>query len=183
MNMKQLMMTLLMALVTLTASAQEKNDKALNEKFFNARLGEMVYVLDLNDEQQKKFAPVYRRYCNEMRTVMGKPRRPEKAEKGKQPTDEERLARTKQRMERQQKAQALRIRYVDEFAAFLTADQVERFFKAEEKIHHKLMDRKAHHKGKFHGEKGFTEKAPKHHFHDGDCPKNMKLDKKKAVVE
>ena len=148
--MKQMMTTLLMLLVVLTASAQEKKGDALNEKYFDAKVSELVYRLEMTDEQKAKFVPVYRRYCEEMRSTMGRHHR-----QGKPQTDEERLARTRQRMERQQQAQTIRLRYVDEFAKVLTASQVSRFYEVEGKIQKKLMERRKHHRGngKFDGKK------------------------------
>lgn len=177
--MKQTLVTMLLMVVALTASAEDKKGEGLNEKFFNARVAEMVYRLDLTEEQQAKFTPIYRRYCEEMRATMGPhgkrrhhdgdckhegdckkhdgdckkhdgdcKKKDGEMKRPKAPkTDEERLARTKERMERQQKAQAIRLRYVDEFATVLTADQVSRFFDIEHKIQQKMMDRRRHHKG------------------------------------
>ena len=63
----------------------------------------------------------------------------------KQLTEEEKLARTKKRMECQQQAQALRLKYLDEFATVLSAEQVNKFFQVEHNIQKKLKDRKMHH--------------------------------------
>ena len=60
-------------------------------------------------------------------------------------------------MERQQQAQALRLKYIDEFATVLSAGQVNKFFEVERNIQKKLMDRKMHHKGK----KDFKDKKVK----------------------
>ena len=45
-------------------------------------------------------------------------------------------------MQRQQQAQAIRLRYVDEFTTVLTASQVSRFFEVESEIQKKLMLRR-----------------------------------------
>ena len=153
--MKQLMMTMLLAIVAMTATAQDKKAGEINEKYFDARVSELVYRLDMSDDQKAKFTPIYKRYCEEMRALMGpimkhKKEMKELKEKGekKQLTEEEKLARTKKRMECQQQAQTIQLKYVDEFATVLSAEQVNKFFQVENNIQKKLKDRKMHHKGK-----------------------------------
>lgn len=151
--MKKILATMLLMLTVLSATAQDNKDQVLNEKYFNAKVSELVYRLDMTDEQKTKFVPIYRRYCEEMRTVMGH------RKKHKQMTDAERLALTKQRMERQQQAQAIRLKYVDEFATVLSARQVSKFFEVESKIQKKLMQRRQHpQKGKGRGKQREREK-------------------------
>lgn len=57
-------------------------------------------------------------------------------------TDEERLELTKRKMQRQQQAQTIRMRYVDEFSTVLSAGQVSRFYEVESEIQKKLMQRR-----------------------------------------
>ncbi len=153
------MMTMLLAIVAMTATAQDKKAGEINEKFFDARVSELVYRLDMSDDQKAKFTPIYKRYCEEMRALMGPAVKHKKEKKEmkemkekqkgerKQLTDEEKLARTKKRMERQQQAQAIRLKYLDEFATVLNAQQVNKFFDVEGKMQKKLMERKMkHHK-------------------------------------
>jgi Spy/CpxP family protein refolding chaperone len=165
--MKQTVITMLLMLVTMTAAAQEKDHKRLAENFFNAKVAELALRLDMTEEQKEKFIPIYRRYNDEMKSVMG-PRKfgkhhpkdkkcDKKGEEGKtqqcdkerkpQLSDEEQLARTKEHMERQQKAQAIRLKYVDEFATVLTPKQVNRFFEVEKDITKSLAKRRGHFAG------------------------------------
>ncbi len=162
--MKQMIITMLLVLSAMTATAQEQKSNEINEKYFNAKVSELVYRLDINDEQKAKFVPLYRQYNEEMRNVMGT-RMKQKSRDHKKPTDEEKLARTKQRMERQQQAQAIRIKYLDEFSKVLSAQQVNKFFEVENKIQKKLMDRKNHHKG-----------MKKRHFRNSNKDKKRKND-------
>jgi len=143
--MKQMIITLLLVLSTMTATAQEQKSNEVNEKYFNAKVSELVYRLDISDEQKEKFIPIYRRYNEEMKSLM-KPRIKQKSNEHKKPTDEEKLARTKQRMERQQQAQAIRLKYIDEFSTVLSAQQVNKFYEVENKIQKKLIERRSHHK-------------------------------------
>lgn len=158
--MKQVLITLLLFVAVMTAGAQNDKGAAINEKFFQAKVNELVQRLEMTDEQRAKFEPVYRRYNNEMRALWEKGRRHSKAEDSKNSdvkrseackkeplTDEQKLERTKRRMERQQQAQTIRLKYIDEFATVLTAQQVNRFYEVEGQIQKKLMERRRHHHG------------------------------------
>ncbi len=135
--MKKMMMTMLLALTVIAAAAQEKKENKFNEKQFDAKVSELVYRLDMTDEQKTKFVPIYRRYNDEMRALWGGRKRPDKPL-----TEEEKMARTKQRMERQQQAQSIRLKYMDEFAKVLTAKQVNKFYEVEGRMQKKFMERK-----------------------------------------
>ncbi|MCR4700055.1 MAG: Spy/CpxP family protein refolding chaperone [Bacteroidaceae bacterium] len=133
--MRQYIITLLLMLSTASASAQ--NTQKLNERYFQAKVRELTMRLDMSDSQKEKFVPIYRRYSEEMRATVGEYKKP-----AKPLTNEERLALTKRKMERQQQAQSIRMKYVDEFATILSADQVSRFFEVENEIQRKLMQRR-----------------------------------------
>ncbi|MBO4597383.1 MAG: Spy/CpxP family protein refolding chaperone [Bacteroidaceae bacterium] len=133
--MRQYIITLLLMLFTASASAQ--NTQKLNERYFQAKVRELTMRLDMSDSQKEKFVPIYRRYSEEMRATVGEYKKP-----AKPLTNEERLALTKRKMERQQQAQSIRMKYVDEFATILSADQVSRFFEVENEIQRKLMQRR-----------------------------------------
>jgi hypothetical protein len=136
--MKKMMMTMLLVIVAITAGAQEKKNENFAERMFEAKVREMTYRLELTDAQKEKFVPIYRQYNNEMRAAWGERRKP-----GKPANEQESLAATKAKMERQQRAQAVRIKYVDEFAKVLDAKQVKRFFEVENNMQKKMMQRKA----------------------------------------
>ena len=136
--MKKMMMTMLLVIVAITAGAQEKKNENFAERMFEAKVREMTYRLELTDAQKEKFVPIYRQYNNEMRAIWGERRKP-----GKPANEQESLAATKAKMERQQRAQAVRIKYVDEFAKVLDAKQVKRFFEVENNMQKKMMQRKA----------------------------------------
>ena len=187
--MKQTIITMLLVLVTLTAAAQDKEKKErLAENFFNAKVNELALRLDMTAEQKEKFIPIYRRYNDEMKAVMGPrklgnhhpnhkklPKNMKKHEdcqnhqecqdgqkckdeqkcKGekkerKQMTDEEQLAFTKKKLEKQQQAQAIRLKYVDEFSTVLSAQQVNQFFEVEKDITRMMAKRRSHHGGPHH---------------------------------
>lgn len=132
--MRKIMITLLL-MATIIASAQDV--QKINERYFQAKVSELALRLEMTDSQKTKFVPVYRRYSEEMRQTVGVKQRPSKSL-----TDEERLELTKRKMQRQQQAQAIRIKYIDEFSKFLSASQVSRFFEVESEIQKKLMERR-----------------------------------------
>ncbi len=132
--MKQFIITILVML-TVTASAQDS--VKINERYFQAKVSELALRLEMTDSQKSRFVPIYRRYSEEMRAVVVIKQRPSKPL-----TDEERLELTKRKMQRQQQAQTIRMRYVDEFSTVLSAGQVSRFYEVESEIQKKLMQRR-----------------------------------------
>ncbi len=151
--MKQIIFSALLLLTSLSVAAQNAKNDSINEKFFNAKVRELTYRLDIKDEQKKEFVDVYRRYNDEMRSVWGA-QRAKKAMKAAKSADAQKkelrqkrtstdvAAAQKRKMERQQKAQNVQMKYIDEFAKVLDANQMSKFFEVESKIQKKLMDRK-----------------------------------------
>ncbi len=132
--MRQFIITILVML-TVTASAQDS--VKINERYFQAKVSELALRLEMTDSQKSRFVPIYRRYSDEMRAVVVIKQRPSKPL-----TDEERLELTKRKIQRQQQAQTIRMRYVDEFSTVLSAGQVSRFYEVESEIQKKLMQRR-----------------------------------------
>jgi Spy/CpxP family protein refolding chaperone len=168
--MKQMILTMVLLLSILSVSAQNTKNDSIQEKFFNAKVRELVYRLNITDEQKTKFVPIYRRYNEEMRTLWRNARMqmcPKPGEKNEasvkkdgkkeakqhkhQPkigTSAEVAAAKKKQIELQQKAQNIEMKYLDEFAKVLDGHQLNRFFDVEKRIQKKLMERKMHPKGK-----------------------------------
>lgn len=139
--MKQMIIWMTMALVCLTAMAGEGN-RSLNERFYQAKFKEMVYRLHITAEQQKKFEPIYRSYCEEMTALWNERTKPIKPS-----TSSSAAAVEKRKMEMQQRAQGIRMKYIDKFATVLNAKQVERFYEVESIIQKKLKERKEQARG------------------------------------
>ena len=139
-------------LVSLTAFGQGQED-SVNQRYFDAKIREFVYRLNLSDQQKEQFIPIYKRYNDEMRAAVG-----ERENRTTPPaTAEEAAALEKTRIERQQAAQAIRMNYVDEFATVLDPDQLSRLYQVESQIQRKLMSRKNGHgsgQGRRHGRLG-----------------------------
>ena len=137
-TMKKIVIILLLAMVGLQATAQgQGNNSSLNERFYQAKLKEIVYRLHITDQQKKKFEPMYRSYCEEMRALWNERSRPIKPSTS---TDAAEMA--KRKMEMQQRAQGIRMKYIDKFATVLNVRQVDRFFEVESAIQQKLKERR-----------------------------------------
>ena len=153
--MKKSFILIAMLLVAFTAAAQDKKDQDPKERFFQARVKEMVYRLNITDEQKPEFVKVYRAYSAAMHEAIGqKPKREgmqrgeNKQKDGNQAkperrkiTMEEAVKLEKGKVERQQKAQAVKLQYIDEFAKVLKPEQLVRFFGVEQQIQQKLNSR------------------------------------------
>ena len=155
--MKKIVITLIAGLAALTAFAQEKGED-MSQRFFDAKIREFVYMLEITDAQKPDFVAVYKLYNDEMRATIGKKEKPDK----RPDTPEAAAAAVKSRLENQNKAQEVRIKYVDQFAKVLEPKQLLRLYDVEAQIQHKLMDRqngpkgngKGHGNGKAHGNHG-----------------------------
>lgn len=141
--MKQFLITMLLTLVAVTSAAQSHRADTLNERVFDAKVREMVYRLNITDEQKPKFVSIYRRYSEEMIAAWGEHQRPSRPT-----TTEAAAALQKRRLERQQRAQAIRMKYIDEFAKVLNASQLNQFFDVENAIQKKLKARRDHANGR-----------------------------------
>ncbi len=135
--MKKFFLSLLISLSALTAFGQNQAGE-VNQRYFDAKIREFVYRLNLTDQQRDAFIPIYKRYNNEMRATVGERKKPDP----RPATAEEAAALAKVRIERQQMAQSIRMKYVDEFAAVLNPDQMGRLYEVESQIQRKLMSRK-----------------------------------------
>lgn len=127
---------MLLFVVSTAAMAQSPKGKEVNERLFDARVSELVYRLKMTDEQKTRFVPIYRRYSEEMVAAWGDHRKP-----ATPTTSEEAAELAKRRMERQQRAQAIRIKYIDEFAKVLDTRQVRILYAVESQIQQKLKTR------------------------------------------
>ena len=139
---KKLIIIVLLAALSLGAAAQESNSGTLNERLYKAKVRELVYRLHITEGQQKKFEPIYRSYCEEMSALWAERKRPIKPS-----TSSDAAAMAKRKMEMQQRAQGIRMKYIDKLATVLNARQVGRFFEVESIIQKKLKERKEQARG------------------------------------
>ena len=134
---KRIWMIILLALVSVTATARDDKGSSLNERLYKAKVRELVYRLHITSEQQKKFEPIYRSYCEEMTALWADRKRPIKPS-----TSTDAAAMAKRKMEMQQRAQGICMKYIDKLATVLNASQVGRFFEVESIIQKKLKERR-----------------------------------------
>lgn len=134
--MKKLMILFTLMLIGLTSAAADSNNSSLNERLYNAKVRELVYRLHITADQQKKFVPIYRSYCEEMSALWAERKRPIKPS-----TSSDAAAIAKRKMEMQQRAQGIRMKYIDKLATVLNAEQVDRFFEVESIIQKKLKEK------------------------------------------
>lgn len=134
--MKKIMILMALVLIGLTSAATEGSNGSLNERLYQAKVRELVYRLHISADQQKKFEPIYRSYCEEMSALWAERKRPIKPS-----TSSDAAAIAKRKMEMQQRAQGIRMKYIDKLATVLNAQQVDRFFEVESIIQKKLKEK------------------------------------------
>ena len=134
--MNKLMILFTLMLIGLTSAATGSNNGFLNERLYKAKVRELVYRLHITADQQKKFEPIYRSYCEEMSALWAERKRPIKPS-----TSSDAAAIAKRKMEMQQRAQGIRMKYIDKLATVLNAEQVDRFFEVESIIQKKLKEK------------------------------------------
>ncbi len=136
-KIKKICIILLLSVISMTAMAQGDKGTTLNERLYKAKVRELVYRLHITEAQQKKFEPIYRAYCQEMTALWAERKRPIKP-----CTSSDAAAIEKRKIEMQQRAQSIRMKYIDKFATVLTPNQVERFYEVESIIQQKLKERR-----------------------------------------
>ena len=134
--MKKLMILFTLMLIGLTSAATGSNNSSLNERLYKAKVRELVYRLHITADRQKKFEPIYRSYCEEMSALWAERKRPIKPS-----TSSDAAAIAKRKMEMQQRAQGIRMKYIDKLATVLNAEQVDRFFEVESISQKKLKEK------------------------------------------
>ena len=136
MKKTRIVILMVMMLIGLASVANDGNNGSLNERLYKAKVRELVYRLHITADQQKKFEPIYRSYCEEMSELWASRKRPIKPS-----TSGDAAAIAKRKMEMQQRAQGIRMKYIDKLATVLNADQVSRFFEVESIIQKKLKEK------------------------------------------
>lgn len=141
--MKKTILILLLHACILAAWAQTPSSTNVNERLFDAKVRELVYRLHITKEQENEFIPIYRRYNEEMTALWKDARNKRSMTSGRNKVEY-----TKRKIERQQQAQNIRLRFIDEFAAVLNEVQLSRLYEVESIIQKKLIRRKQNKSGK-----------------------------------
>lgn len=134
---RKILLILLLALISLSMQARGSSGTSLNERLYQAKVRELVYRLHITPEQQSKFEPVYRRYCEEMSALWAERKRPIPPS-----SSSDAVAIERRKIELQQRAQGIRMKYLDQLATVLNDSQLARFFDVESIIQQKLKQRK-----------------------------------------
>lgn len=135
--MRRPLIIIMLAFMATTITAHDADNGSLNERFYQAKVRELVYRLNISNDQLKKFEPIYRDYCEEMTALWAERKQPIKPN-----TSSSAAAIEKRKMEMQQRAQGIRMKYIDKLATVLNARQIDQFFTVESDIQKKLRARK-----------------------------------------
>ncbi|MBQ3636221.1 MAG: hypothetical protein II951_11490 [Bacteroidales bacterium] len=124
-------------IVSLASMAQKTHRDSLNARFFEVKAKEMTKKLRLADDQKDKFLAVYRSYNDEMGAAWA-----DNMKLVRDTTDKSAATRAKNALLMQQKALAIRINYVDKFAAVLSDSQLNHFYIFENQMQRDVLDRR-----------------------------------------
>ena len=133
--MRQIIATAFFLLLPLSLSAQAVEISSVNERLLNAKVRELVFRLHITHSQKAEFTQIYRRYNEEMTALWTDSR-----QTAAQPHTAADIA--KRKLACQQQAQAVRMKYIDEFAKVLNDSQLARLYEVESIVQRKLMARK-----------------------------------------
>ena len=185
-----LFLAMAFAVLGMTANAQEKkNDNAQmsqrpsKEQMVEMRVNRMANQLMLDEATTAKFAPVYKKYLEEMQALRpehkggkdgkkpqgwkdgkggpGQGMNPQGASEMKQKTDAEVEKALKDRWAKMRKTADIQEKYYNEFSKFLTAKQIQKVMAAGQGRGHRHAGMKGgHHGGKGHGMQGQRGRRP-----------------------
>lgn len=139
---------MLIALIAGTGviNAQQKNRKRGGghgwfKEMIEFKLKFLAQELELTEEQQAKFFPLYTEMMNAKHNVMHKARQAEKRLKGiANPTDEDYRIATEAMEQAKKEDEAIEKRYEAKFKTILTPKQMYKLKEAERKFHEKLRE-------------------------------------------
>ena len=76
-HMRKVIIVMMLIGINLSLLASNSaSEGSLNERFYQAKLRELAYQLNITSEQQAKFEPIYRRYCEEMTALWAERKKP-----------------------------------------------------------------------------------------------------------
>lgn len=132
MKTKSLLFVLLLFVGSLATAAQSSRTRSFSQRLFDAKVAEISHCLNMSKEKEKKFVPIYREYSEEMIRAWN--------ELVTNSTDE--TEQLKQSVRRQERSQAIRLKYTDRFATVLSAAEIQKLYKVENEIQRRLRERK-----------------------------------------
>ncbi len=130
--MKRTILYLLLTLFTIPIMAQTSRTRTFNQRLFDAKVEQIAQSLNLSQEKKSRFIPIYREYSEEMIKVWNETMASSKDE----------MEQVKHNIRRQERSQAVRLKYTDRFATVLTASEIQQFYKVENEIQRRLKARR-----------------------------------------
>lgn len=130
--LKRIALYLIMLCCIMTCAAQNSRTRAFNQRLFDAKVAEISKCLNMSDETRKRFVPIYREYSEEMIQAWNE----------LVTTSSDETEQLKFSMRRQERSQAIRIKYTDRFATILTPADIRRLYKVENEIQRRIRARK-----------------------------------------
>jgi len=129
--------TIIIMLRTLIICNAQQNAADLNDRWFEVKLSEMAYQLQMDSVQKEEFRPIYKQYCDDMIALWHEWKNTHRPQSTEDVVEVQKLY-----IRMQQTAQSVRLKYVDEFASVLNAKQILRVFAVENHIQRRLKIRK-----------------------------------------
>lgn len=137
--MKRLVIALLLIACVMPVVAQGQRrayrnggKQEFSERFFEAKVNTVVSAMQLSDEKKDAFVPIYRDYSVEIIEAWNE----------LEPQTGDDAEQLKAEMLRQEKTQAIRVKYTDRFLKVFTPGEVRKFFKIENEIQRRVKARK-----------------------------------------
>lgn len=132
MKTKSLLFVLLLFVGSLATAAQSTRTRSFSQRLFDAKVAEISQCLNMSKAKEKKFVPIYREYSEEMIRAWN-----ELVTNSADETEQ-----LKQSVRRQERSQAIRLKYTDRFATVLSAAEIRKLYKVENEIQRRLRARK-----------------------------------------
>ncbi len=130
--MKRLIIYILTAILCTPAMAQQNSKRMFNKRLFEAKVAQIAKTLNMTEEKKAQFMPIYKEYSEEMINTWN-----ELSE-----TSGNEIEQMKLGMKRQERSQAIRLKYTDRFAEVLTPQEIRKFYKVENEIQRRLKERR-----------------------------------------
>ncbi len=121
-----------MVIFTIPMMAQKSNKREFSQRLFDAKVEQIAKSLDMTKEKKARFIPIYKEYSEEMIQAWNE----------LVSTSGDEMEQLKFSMRRQERSQAIRLKYTDRFATVLTPAEIRKFFKVENEIQRRLKERK-----------------------------------------
>lgn len=131
-KMKHILFPIFFFLMALPIMGQTSKTRSFSQRLFNAKVEHIAKALNMSDKKKAAFLPIYKSYSEEMIKLWN--------ELVSNSKDE--MEQLKFSMRRQEKSQAIRLKYTDLFAKVLSAEEIRKFYQVENNIQQRLKEKK-----------------------------------------